>query len=905
MKMPDASTRKQERPPRLAEWFLHFVIRGEAAEVIGGDLAEEFHARIRAGHTPSQIRAAKWWYRRQVMGSVFARMTRKSERPTPIYESSRKRERVMGTLFQDLRYGIRILTRSPGMTLLAILTLGLGIGANTTVFNWMKATLFEPLPGVQRQDELVSTFRVTNTLPNGSIAYPDFLDIRARAKTVAGIAVHSATSFSLSQDGHADLVFAETVSENFFDMLQVAPQLGRGFSSEEGKSGAPHVVVISDGLWNTHYGRDPQIVEKEIVLDGSKATVIGVAPPNFAGAEPALRFDLWIPVIANEEMAGTSTRLTARGNHWLSMMARRSPGTSVKQVNADLAKIADDLARAYPANDRGASIVAYPIWKAPSGAASILGPVLMVLMALAGVVLLIACANVANLMLSRAIGRRREMAIRLSLGASRLRIVRQLLMEGTLLSLGGAIVALAIARLTGGLLVALVPPTGLPVSMTAQLDWKLVGFTLAISVAAAIIFGLAPALQSSHAEPAIALREEATTQMGGRGGWMRSALVVVQVALSVITLVSAGLFLRSLNKAQSFDPGFNPRNVVMASAALFPGRYNAAAGRDFYRRAVQRLEALPGVQSATLLRRVPLGFGGTSSSDVVIEGYTPSHPDEEVWGYANWCGPRFAETLQIPLVAGRDFNSGDTYGKPGVLIVNRAMAAKYWKNGDAIGKRVQYAGDWLTVVGIVENSKMRDLKEKPAPTYYFSVDQYYRRDMTYLIRTRGNSQATVVDMRTTLQLLDSDLAIFNLTTLETTIGAATFQSKLGGTLLGAFGALALTLAAVGIFGVMAYSVSQRTREIGIRVALGATRGRILRLVVGDGMLLLAIGLVVGIAGAVGVSRALASFLFGISPLDPITFGIVPVLLAAVAILACWLPAMRATRVDPMVALRYE
>ena len=895
----------EKRPPRVAEWLLHLAMRGEAREVITGDLEEELHLRMRAAQTVREWRAAKRWYLRQVAGSIFARMAWKGEKKFRIKQSSRSQEGAMGTLLQDLRYGMRILGRSPGMTLLAVLTLGLGIGANTTVFNWMKATLFEPLPGVNRQEELVTAFRVTNNFPNGSFAYQDFLDVRARTRTLAGIAAHSFSSFSLAQEGHAELAFGEVVSENFFEMLQVSPQLGRGFSAEEGKPGTAHAVVISDGLWNRRFGHDPEIIGKDILLNGSKATVIGVAPPDFAGGEPVIRFDLWIPIVANEEMAGSVERLNHRGSHWLSVLARSRPGISRKQVNAELAKIADDLAETFPDNGRGASIIAYPLWNQPGGAAVVLGPVLMVLMALATVVLLITCANVANVLLSRAVGRRREMAIRLSLGASRTRIVRQLLMEGSLLSLGGAVFAMAIARMTGGLLIALVPPTGLPFSMMAGLGWRLLGFTLVVAIGAAMVFGLAPALLASRAEPAIALKEEAGNVMGGRRGWMRSTLVVAQVALSIITLVSAGLFLRSLGKAQAYQPGFNPQNVVLASTLLFPGRYSAPAGRDFFRRAVERLEAMPEVQSATLIRLIPLGFEGTSSSDVVVEGYTPSSPDEEVWGFTNWCGPRFAETLQIPLLAGRDFTSDDRYGKPGVMIVNRAMAAKYWKNGDPIGKRVQYGGDWLTVVGMVENSKVRDLKEKPAPIYYLSVDQYYQGDMTFLVRTRGSVRAAVPDVRAALQALDRELAFFNLTTLEESIGAATFQSKLGGTLLGAFGALALLLAAVGIFGVMAYSVSQRTREIGIRMALGATRGEVFRSVLAEAMLLLAIGVIVGVAAAVGVSRALTSLLFGISPMDPVTFVSVPALLGVVAVLACWLPALRATRVDPVIALRYE
>jgi predicted permease len=891
--------------PKLAQWLLHFGLRGEAREVIAGDLEEEFSARVRAARNRRERRAASGWYWRQAVGSILTRLARGRSEEDQVREREVRREETMGTLMQDVRYGLRMLRRAPGMTLLAVLTLGLGIGANTTVFNWMKAVLFQPLPGVERQGELLGVFRTTSNFANGSFSYPDYLDTRARTKTLEGLAAENQTTFSLAREGHADLVFAEIVSENFFDVLHVRQQLGRGFTAEEGKPGAPRVVVLSDSMWKRRFAADPEIIGKEILLNGSKFNIVGVALPGFAGGEPALRFDLWVPMVVNEELSGDGARLKRRGNHWFSTLGRRLPGVSESQVNAELAKLAADMAGEFPENNRGATMQAYPLWKLPRGAANVLGPVLMILMGLAALVLLIACANVANVLLSRALGRRREMAIRLSLGASRMRIVRQLLVEGALLSLAGGILAVAVAYSTGGLLVALVPPTGLPISMVTGIDWKLLAFTLAVAMGSAMVFGLAPALQASRAEPVSALKEEAGSVIGGRRGWLRSTLVVVQVALSLIMLVAAGLFSRSLSKAQEYEPGFNPRNVVLASASLFPNRYNPQAGRDFYRQALGKLESLPGVKSATLIRRVPLGFGGTSSSDVVVEGYTPATRDEEVWGYTNWCGPRFAETLQIPLLAGRDFTTEDRTGKPGVMIVNHAMSAKYWKDGNPIGKRVQFGGDWLTVVGVIENFKMTGLNEKPSPTYYLAADQYYRGDFTFLVRTEGAAQAAAGSVRETLQSLDSELAIFNLTTLEESIGAATFQQKLGGTLLGAFGVLALLLAAVGIFGVMAYSVSQRTHEIGVRMALGATRTDVFRLVLKQGMLMLGIGVLVGTAGAAAAAQGLKSLLFGVSPMDPVTFGTVPLVLAFVALVACLVPAMRATRVDPIVALRYE
>lgn len=418
-------------------------------------------------------------------------------------------------------------------------------------------------------------------------------------------------------------------------------------------------------------------------------------------------------------------------------------------------------------------------------------------------------------------------------------------------------------------------------------------------------FGMLGLLLASRAAPVEALKEEAGGIVGGRRGWLRSTLVVVQVALSVVLLVAAGLFVRSLNKAQAFEPGFNPKRVVLASVSLFPNRYNPQTGREFLEKAFMRLEAEAGVKSATVGRRIPLGFGGTSSTTIQVEGYTPRTRDEQVWGMYNQVGPRYFETMQIPLVKGRDFTTEDKKDKPLVMAINEEMARRYWSGRDPIGQKVNLFGVSVTVVGVVKNTKMRELKEAPAPFFYLPVDQFYTGDLTFHVRTEGEPSAVAGAVRKTLQEMDAELAIFNLTTLEEYIGAATFQQKLAGTFLAAFGVLALVLAAVGIFGVMAYAVSQRTHEIGVRMALGAKPGDVFRLVLRQGMMLLGIGVLIGVAGAALASRALTKLLFEVSPLDPVTFAAVPVVLGVVALVACWVPAMRATRVDPVVALRYE
>ncbi len=811
----------------------------------------------------------------------------------------------MRSLAQDLRFAARMLAKSPGTTLAVVVSLALAIGANTTIFTWASAVFLEPLPGVPDVDRLLVVHQTDPNQGVVSFSYPDYRDFRDRAQTL-GLAATRQVLASLGRDGGSERVHAQLVSGNFFEVLGVRPTLGRSFAPDEDRiPGERPVVVLSHALWQRNFGGDQGIVGRTIQLNARPFTVIGVAPKGFHGSMLALRFEAWVPMMMQEAVEPGGSRLEARGNRWLEAFGRLRPGFDDKAAEVELASLRRQIDSEHPENSvEGRGVALFPVTRAPKSGASVLGPIMIALVSVVGLVLLIACANVANLLLARAVARRREMAVRLSLGARRSDLVRQLLVESITLSLLGGAGGLALASFGDHVLRALIPPTNFPIGLTVSLDSRALLFTLAVCVATGVVFGLAPAFAAGR-DVAPALREESGTVAGAHGrSRLRHALVVIQVAVSFVLLVVAGLFLRSLHNIGSQDLGFRAQGALLGSIELFTSGYDRERGLAFYRSALERASGLPGVGVASLARRIPLGFSGTSSSTLEVEDFAAS-ADDPAWGYYNTVGPAFFRAMGTTVVAGREFSGADDTGAPLVVVVNETMARRYWSDGSPVGRRVRFGEDWLTVVGVVRDTPYREIGEAAGPWFYLPILQHYRPDATVVLRTDGDPRALARPLVAALAALHPEVPVFGVRTLEEHVSASSFRQRLGSQVLGAFGALGVVLAAVGLYGVLAYAVSQRRREIGVRVALGARPADVFRMVFGEGLRLMAVGCGVGLLAALGASRLLGSLLFGTGPADAATFAGVLALLGAVAAVACSLPARNATRVDPIATLRTE
>jgi predicted permease len=814
----------------------------------------------------------------------------------------------MNSLFQDLLYAVRLLRKSPGFSLVAILTLALGIGANSTIFSWINSTVLNPIPGVQHASQYVEFTTGSGHGNDNAISYPDFVDLRDQNRSLSSLLAASPTAMSLTAKGKPQRVWGILSSVNYFDALGVHPILGRPFLPSEGtKPGRAPVVVISYHLWQNRFGGDRYIIGKTIEVNRHQFEVVGVAPRAFVGTQTGLHYDLWIPLMMAADFSGQGPELLQeRGAQWLICIGHLKPGDSAEQAQADLNILMHHIASLYPTSHTGDNaITAHPLWRAPFGANYYLHTILFLLLAVSGVVLLLACANVANLLLVRSVGRRREMAIRLSIGATRWRMVRQLLVESLLLAICGGGIAMIFTLWTAGSLGDFVPPVAeIPLAMTVTADRSVLFATFLISIATGVIFGILPALRSSSLEPVNVLKEEAGSISGGlHKGRLTSVLVVAQIAMSLLLLVSAGLFIRSVRLAERFNPGFNPRNVLLDAYDLSGLGYDSKSGTQFHRQVLAKLQALPGVQSATLMDGIPLGFGYGHYA-IQAEGYVPQ-PHESMDVEYSDVGPDYLRTLQIPLVSGREFSASDTADSQLVAVVNAAFAKRYWPHEDALGKKLYADGHWRSVVGVTQNSDTDSIGQKPTPFFYLPLFQDYSRDAAIAIRVHGDPLAFADPVQEAIHSLDPDMPLFDLTTLDSRIQLNTTTQRMGGVFVGAFGILALILAGVGIYGMLAYTTRQRTHEIGIRMALGAAPSDVLRLVLRQGLKLALLGLIIGLVASLVLTRALSSELFGVTSTDPLTYLAVAVLLLAVALLACYIPAYRAMRVDPMVALHYE
>jgi predicted permease len=809
--------------------------------------------------------------------------------------------RFINDLLQDIRYGLRQLRRNPGFTAIAVLTLALGIGATSTIFSWIDATLLNPIPGVANTSDMVSVMRgEVSEHPTPPFSYPDYVDLRVRTRSLSGLLAFNADWGSITGDGKPERVYVETISADYFKVLGVKPLLGRFLRPvEEEKPGKTPSIVISYALWQSRFGADPSIIGKPIHINRVLCTIVGVTPPGFVGCTIALRTDLWAPLVYG------SDQFRRRGIYWLNVFGRLKPGVDRGQAQGELNLLMQQIAEQYPDSHRGPNqITLDPLWRSPFGANVYLYKSLLPLFGLAVALLLLACTNVANLLLVRLVPRRREIALRLAMGASRARLLRQLLVESLLVALAGGAAAMLLTTWSAGTFASFFPPTTLPLRLNGQANHSVVLATLLISVLAAVVFGVLPALRTSHLAPVAVLKEEEARVSGGiHRSRLSRAMVVAQISLSLLLLIAAALFTRSFQNEQRSNPGFDPNHVLVASYDLASAGYSRAKGIAFDQQLLAKLQSMPGVQSATLADFSPLSFT-IHTDDVLPEGYIP-RPHESMEIDRAVVGPDYFGTLRTPLVAGRGFTAQDSEKSQPVAIVNQEFCKRYWPGQDAIGRSINFYGRTLTVVGVARNAKYRLLHYPPAPAIFLPLYQDYRNRLIIHLRVAGAPKAFASVVEKTVGEIDPNLPLYNVTTLKASMQFGSVFERMAAILVGSFGLLALILAAVGIYGVVAFSTRQRTHEIGIRMALGARKTDVLKMVVGQGIKLALIGVMIGTAGALALTRFLSSLLYGVKPTDPVTFIGVSMVLIAVALAACYVPARRAANVDPMVALRYE
>ena len=812
----------------------------------------------------------------------------------------------MEAIWRDVRYATRMLLKSPGFALVAVVSLGLGIGVNTAIFSLVNAVLFRPLPAISEPDRLVWF--------TGSSSYPNYEDYLDQNDVFTGMLASAGKSeFSLGGDARPELVKGEFVTASYFSVLGVKAEIGRGFLADEDHAPNGQVVVISHNLWQNRFGSNPDLIGKPISVNGLSFTVAGVAPKGFIGTEVGIDRDLWMPMIVFSQLNPRATdtdsgaardRLVNRDMHWLNVVARLKPGVSREQAEAAMTTIADRVSKANGErkNDerlRSVRLISVAGGLDPRDRREAV-PLSVMLMAVVALVLLVACANVASLLLSRGALRQKEMAIRQAMGATRRRLIRQLMTESMLLAFIGGAVGLLLGLWTVDLLKALSSATPLG-TVDFGLDYRVLGFALLTSIVTGLIFGVAPALQASRPDLVPALKNESVTFGRHRRSRLRSAFVIVQVTLSFVLLIGSGLFIRSLQNAQAIDPGFDSRHGLTMPLDLGLLRYDKQQGQEFYRQLTDRVRTLPGVEQASLVRFVPLGFS-YAQREVVVEGASDAGGVDV--GF-NIIGDDYFNTMGIPLLRGREFKPEDSTSG---VIINETLASEAWPGEDPIGKRVSLTGikgPYEDIVGIVKDGKYSTLGERSRPFVYQRLRQNYESKMTLVVRTTSEPLDVADAVRGQVYELNPNLPVAEVQTLASQVSLSLYPARLTAGLLGVFGLLALALASVGIYGVVAYSVSNRTHEFGIRMALGADPRDLLSLVLREGLVIASIGLAIGLVLAFVASRLISSFLYGLSPSDPLTFLAISLLLVGVALGACFVPARRASKLDPMIALRHE
>lgn len=809
------------------------------------------------------------------------------------------------TLLQDLRFAIRVLIKNPIFAVVAVATLALGIGANSAIFSVVNSVLLRPLP-YYRSEELVLINHVYPKLDlRGSVSVPGYLFYKEHTQSFQSVAAARDWEANITGDGEPERVAATKVTSNFFDTLGVLPARGRDFAADDLEAGRDRVAVISEGLWQRRFGREANVVGRTITVNGESYSIVGVMPRSFAyGREFGATMDLFAPLAFTPQENVPENF----GFEFLSVIARLKPGVTQQQAQAELDTTAANIRRQYM-NSADASNWTIGLTSLRQFVVGDIQPALFVLFAAVGLVLLIACANVANLLLARAAGRQKEIAVRLALGAKRIRVIRQLLTESILLALIGGGLGLLIAYWGVDLLVRL-NESNIPRAQEIGLDKRVVLFTLGMSVLTGILFGLVPAIRASSSELVLALKGGGRSGNSGMRHRFGGSLVIAEIALSLVVLVGAGLLIRSFLSLQHTDPGFRADNILALSLTLPDYKYPKEADRRiFLDRLLEGTKSLPGVQAVGETSSLPLS-GAVPSSSFYIEGRPVASGQQAPHGdYASVTSDYF-QTLGIKLVRGRVFTEHDNSDTSGVAIIDESMARKYWSTEDPIGKRITFEGGrqnpvWREIVGIVGHVKSQSLDAESRSQYYVPVDQRPESSMFLAVRTAGGPSSLAPAVRDLIHSLDKDLPIYRVTTMEQLVAVSMAQRRFSMLLLGVFALIALLLAAVGLYGVTAYSVTQRTHEIGLRVALGAQRSDVLKLVIGEGMLLAVIGVAIGLAAAFALTRVMSAMLFGVGATDRTTFVAVSTLLAIVTLLACWIAARRATRVDPLVALRYD
>ncbi len=885
--------------------FGRTLMRRLAALFRRGGLEADLDAEVRAHlemaaemNKHSGMREEEAWReaRRSFGGVEQTKELYREQRGVPMIE----------TTLQDLRFGLRMLRRSPGFSVLAIFCLTLGIGANAAVFSWVEGILFRPYPAVSHQERLLALSGTEVGVTGGTpISWPDFLDLQRSSTQFDTLFVSKITGTTLSIGDRAERTTGSIVSANYFDAIGARPILGRGFEPGEDTGRSTHpVTVISYQLWQGRFKGDPEIIGKTQRLNGVVHTIVGVAPEGFYGTFVGWGMQFWVPASMEQIFESGGYKLEDRGARWIEAYVRLKPGVTREQAQQETSAVAKRLEADYPDTNRGRSMQLWPLWQTPFNNARTLLPTLEIMLAVVFFVLLIACANVGNLLLVRSFARRHEMTVRLAIGASRGRLLKQLLTEGVILSACGAAGGLLLAYWCRHALALLFPArAGVSMHLPGEIDWRVLAVSAGVCVIATLVVGLVPALQSGKIDLAGALKSDSAGVVGSRGrAWVRSGLVVVQVSLSFVLLVGAGLLLQSLQRIRNSSPGFSTHGVLSTAVDLVSAGYDAQRAKNFQDELMDRVKALPGVESAVFARASPLGYGSYSESPIAVDGYQPP-PEEQPTVEYNEVGPDYFVTMGIPLVSGREFTRADDEKAALVAVVNETMAARYWRGKDPIGERVQVRGRWMRVVGVAKDSKYQSVRETPKPFFYVPWRQNFTVGGGLYVRTPLSPETMATALAREVHALDGNLAPYEMITMQEQVDRSTSAQMVAVTLVGVLGGLALLLAAIGLYGVMSYAVSQSARELGLRMALGADESNVWRLVMSRGLGLVAGGVLLGGAAALGLTRLLGNLLYKVSPRDPLAFGAAFTVMTIAALAACILPALRATRTDPARALR--